>query len=268
MSDCLRILARHEPASGPTSLPYARDDLKRQLRTCGPPRWGGRVQPVVATSPAGRLPTRAAAARVRLRCISAVASRWPRRQVWKDGPVTELPDREPARRLRPAILLSTTEDACTVFAGGRKETVAYARAVPTPRTERVAPGHLLAVAVTAAVSNVVVWRWFDAVVLEGVDGAIRLWEPAHGTVLAQPRDPKLIYRPGSRAYRSAGLPGAEWWVAGPAVDSAEDADVNSTKSNSSLPALGCGSGSPDVANPPRRGRTLRLRCAAAPRKRH
>jgi len=44
-------------------------------------------------------------------------------------------------------------------------------------------------------------------------------------VLAQPRDPKLIYRPGSRAYLSAGLPGAEWWVAGPAVDSAEDADV-------------------------------------------
>jgi len=99
------------------------------------------------------------------------------------------------------------------------------RAFPTPRTERVAPGHLLAVATTADVSDVVVWRWFDAVVLEGVDGVIRLWEPAHGTVLAQPRDPKLIYRPGSRAYLSAGLPGAEWWVARPAVDSAEDADV-------------------------------------------
>ena len=97
--------------------------------------------------------------------------------------------------------------------------------LPPPRTERVAPGHLLAVATTADVSDVVVWRWFDAVVLEGVDEAIRLWEPAHGTVLAQPRDPKLIYRPGSRAYLSTGLPGAEWWVAGPAVDSAEDADV-------------------------------------------
>ncbi len=112
-----------------------------------------------------------------------------------------------------------------MFAGSGKETVAYARAFPTPRTERVAPGHLLAVATTADVSDVVVWRWFDAVVLEGVDGAIRLWEPAHGTVLAQPRDPKLIYRPGSRAYLSAGIPGAEWWVAGPAVGSAEDADV-------------------------------------------
>jgi hypothetical protein len=33
-------------------------------------------------------------------------------------------------------------------------------------------------------------------------------------------------RPGSRAYVSAGLPGAEWWVAGPAVDRAEAADVD------------------------------------------
>lgn len=79
--------------------------------------------------------------------------------------------------------------------------------------------------VTTDVSAVVVWRWIDAVVLEAVDGVIRLWEPAHGIVLAQPRDPKHIYRPGSRAYLSAGLPCAEWWVAGPAVGSADDADV-------------------------------------------
>jgi len=65
-----------------------------------------------------------------------------------------------------------------VFAGGRTETVAYARPFLTPRTERVAPGHLLAVATTADVSDVVVWRWFDAVVLEAVDGIIRLWEPS------------------------------------------------------------------------------------------
>jgi hypothetical protein len=31
--------------------------------------------------------------------------------------------------------------------------------------------------------------------------------------------------PGTRAYLSAGLPGAEWWVAGGAAASAEDADV-------------------------------------------
>jgi hypothetical protein len=31
--------------------------------------------------------------------------------------------------------------------------------------------------------------------------------------------------PGGRAYLSAGLPGAEWWVAGPATTRAETADV-------------------------------------------
>jgi len=139
--------------------------------------------------------------------------------------VTDLAGREPAGQLRPAIVLSTTEDACTVFAGERTEVVAYARPFPAPRTERVAPGHLVAIATAGDGSDVVIWRWFDAVVLEGVGGAIRLWEPAHGTVLAQPRDRKHIYRPGSRAYLSAGLPGAEWWVAGPAGHRAEDADV-------------------------------------------
>jgi len=143
----------------------------------------------------------------------------------QDGCVTGLADREPAGHLRPAIVLSTAEDACTVFAGERTEVVAYARPFPAPRTERVAPGHLVAVATAADGLDVVIWRWFDAVILEGVDGAIRLWEPGHGTVLAQPRDRKHIYRPGSRAYLSAGLPGAEWWVAGTAVDRAEDADV-------------------------------------------
>ena len=34
------------------------------------------------------------------------------------------------------------------------------------------------------------------------------------------------YQPGSRAYLSAGLPGADWWVAGPVVDRAEDAEVD------------------------------------------
>ena len=140
--------------------------------------------------------------------------------------MTDVADREPAGRLRPAIVLSTAEDACTVFAGWRTEVVAYARPFPAPRTERVAPGHLVSVATAADGSGVIIWRWFDAVVLEGVAGAIRLWEPAHGTVLAQPRDRKHIYRPGGRAYLSAGLPGAEWWVAGPAVDVAEDADVD------------------------------------------
>jgi len=71
----------------------------------------------------------------------------------------------------------------------------------------------------------VVWRWYDAVVLGGEAGSVRLWEPAHGEVVAQRRRPQQRYHPGTRAYLSAGLPGADWWVAGRAVDQAEDAEV-------------------------------------------
>lgn len=74
-------------------------------------------------------------------------------------------------------------------------------------------------------SHAVVWRWYDAVVLGNEAGAIRLWEPAHGEVVAQCRWPRQRHDPGTRAYLSAGLPGAEWWVAGRTVDRAEDADV-------------------------------------------
>lgn len=83
----------------------------------------------------------------------------------------------------------------------------------------------MAIATTADAGETVVWRWYDAVVLDSSDTSISLWEPAHGSVLAAPRDPRRAYRPGSRAYLSAGLPGAQWWVAGPALDRAEDADV-------------------------------------------
>jgi hypothetical protein len=54
---------------------------------------------------------------------------------------------------------------------------------------------------------------------------IRLWEPSHGEVLARPRPAHQSAQPGTRAYLSAGLPGADWWVAGGAAASAEDADV-------------------------------------------
>ena len=47
----------------------------------------------------------------------------------------------------------------------------------------------------------------------------------HGEVTAQRRRPQQHYGPGTRAYLSAGLPGADWWVAGRAVDQAGDADV-------------------------------------------
>jgi hypothetical protein len=70
-----------------------------------------------------------------------------------------------------------------------------------------------------------VWRWFDAVVVDQDGVTVTLWEPFHGTVTAQSRHRDRSYPRGSRACASAGLPGAEWWVAGPAVDKAEDADV-------------------------------------------
>jgi hypothetical protein len=128
----------------------------------------------------------------------------------------------PVGPLRPAIVLRTAEESCTVVTGGQVREATYAPPFPRPRTERVAPGNL--VALTAA--GVVVWRWYDAVVLEHDGPAVVVWEPAHGPVTASPRDPRRSYRPGGRAYVSAGLPGADWWIAGPAVDRAEDADVD------------------------------------------
>jgi hypothetical protein len=89
----------------------------------------------------------------------------------------------------------------------------------------VSPGHLVAVATAPNGSEVLIWRWYDAVVLGDGAGLIRLWEPSHGEVVAQPRRAQQPRPPGSRAYLSAGLPGADWWVAGPAAVRAEDADV-------------------------------------------
>ncbi len=130
-------------------------------------------------------------------------------------------------RLSTAIVLGTTEDACTVVAGDERLVVPYAPPFPRPRMERVAPGQLVALARLAAGDPPsVVWRWFDAVVIDRSDAGVELWEPVHGSVLAVPRDPGRGYRPGGRAYASAGLPGADWWVAGPAVDRAEHADVD------------------------------------------
>lgn len=101
----------------------------------------------------------------------------------------------------------------------------YATLFPSPRTERVSPGHLVAVATVPDGTGAVVWRWYDAVVLGEETGQIRLWEPSHGEVVAQSRSPQQALRPGTRAYLSAGLPGAAWWVAGAAAARAEDADV-------------------------------------------
>lgn len=127
-------------------------------------------------------------------------------------------------RLRCGIVLRVQEDACEITGDGQPRRVGYARSFPSPRTERVSPGHLVAVAVVPGGSEVVIWRWYDAVVLAEEDGLTRLWEPSHGEVLARPRGAHQR-PPGSRAYLSAGLPGADWWVAGAVSATAEAADV-------------------------------------------
>ena len=143
----------------------------------------------------------------------------------QSGRMTVFSRSAPAALLRPAIVLDTSEEVCTVFAQERRVVVPYAAPFPRPRAERVSPGHLVAIAAVPGGSDIVAWRWFDAVVLEKVAKQFRLWEPAHGEVLAEARDPQQSYRPGSRAYLSAGLEGADWWVAGATVTRAEDANV-------------------------------------------
>lgn len=127
--------------------------------------------------------------------------------------------------LRCGIVLHVQEDVCEILRAGQLSSVRYAEPFPSPRTERVSPGHLVAVAAVADGAEAVVWRWYDAVVLGEESGLVRLWEPAHGEVVAHPRRARQHRQPGTRAYLSGGLPGADWWVAGPAVAEAEDADV-------------------------------------------
>jgi hypothetical protein len=129
-------------------------------------------------------------------------------------------------RLRCGIVVRVQETACEVVRNRQQWSVRYATPFPSPRTERVSPGHLVAIATTPAGIEVVAWRWYDAVVLSEEAGLIRLWEPSHGEVLARPRPAHPSPQPGTRAYLSAGLPGADWWVAGGVAASAEDADVD------------------------------------------
>ncbi len=144
------------------------------------------------------------------------------------GGMTSTSSHPSGTRLRTAIVLGTTEEECTVVQDEQVRVVPYARPFPAPRVERVSPGHLVATTAVHDGSDVVIWRWFDAVVLDGEDGDehVTLWEPGHGRVEARPRNRAREYRPGSRAYLSAGLPGADWWVEGPCVDRAESAEVD------------------------------------------
>src|SRR5579871_5995699 len=89
-------------------------------------------------------------------------------------------------RLRCGIVLGVQEDACRLLREGSVVTVGFVGPFPSPRTERVSPGHLVAVA-AADGAEAVVWRWYDAVVLGEDSGLVRMWEPAHGEVTARPR---------------------------------------------------------------------------------
>jgi hypothetical protein len=130
-----------------------------------------------------------------------------------------------ARRLRCAIVLRAGEETCEVFGQGQVSTLRYAAFFPSPRADRVRPGHLVAATAARDGADVVIWRWFDTVVLGEEGDLIRLWEPSHGEVLARSRGSERLI-PGTRAYASAGLPGADWWVAGPTRCRAEDADLD------------------------------------------
>lgn len=128
--------------------------------------------------------------------------------------------------LRTARVIRVGEHACEVWSHGEVSSVGFAPLFPSPRVERVSPGHLVAVAAGPGGTGVVVWRWYDTVVLGTEDdGSVRLWEPAHGEVIAQARVSYEKQDPGSRAYASAGLPGAAWWVAGSASGAPHSANV-------------------------------------------
>jgi hypothetical protein len=142
-------------------------------------------------------------------------------------------------RLRTARVLHVEEHECEIWDGGDVSSVEFAEMFPSPRVERVFPGNLVAVATGPNGFEVAVWRWYDAVVLGAEDdGSIRLWEPAHGEVLAQARASYKEQVPGSRVYASAGLPGADWWVAdsagGPRSPDVELDEVDALYSDNGL----------------------------------
>jgi len=128
--------------------------------------------------------------------------------------------------LRSARVIRVDEHACEVWSHGETSAVGFAPMFPSPRVDRVSPGHLVAVATGPGGAEVVVWRWYDTVVLGTEDdGSVRLWEPGHGELVARARPSYEQQDPGSRAYASAGLPGAEWWVADGAGGAPQSAAV-------------------------------------------
>jgi hypothetical protein len=87
--------------------------------------------------------------------------------------------------LRTARVIRVDEHACEVWSHGEVSSVGFAPMFPSPRVERVSPGRLVALAIGPNRIEVVVWTWYDTVVLGTEDGgSVRLWEPGHGEVIA------------------------------------------------------------------------------------
>ena len=129
-------------------------------------------------------------------------------------------------RMHTARVIRVNESFCDVWHHGAVTSLGFAATFPSPRAERVSPGHLVAIATWPDGRSAVVWRWYDAVVLGPVTHrSVPLWEPAHGEVVAHLRSPQQSLEPGSRVWASAGLPGAEWWVAAGAEAAPETAEV-------------------------------------------
>lgn len=129
--------------------------------------------------------------------------------------------------VRVARVLRVEENRCDVWTEEGAASVSFAAIFPKPRVERVAPGHLVALAARPGAPEVIIWRWYDAVVLgPELDGTVQLWEPGHGEVLAKRRPSYGSVEPGARIYASSGLPGAEWWAAGQATGLPGPGDVD------------------------------------------
>ena len=79
--------------------------------------------------------------------------------------------------LRCGIVLRVQEATCEIFGEGQFRSIGYGTQFPSPRTERVSPGHQVAAATAPDGSEVVVWRWYDAVVLGEEAGLIRRGNP-------------------------------------------------------------------------------------------
>ena len=161
--------------------------------------------------------------------------------------MNESTEHDPTARISAAPSSSAfREAACDVLRDRRIHTVRFAPMFPSPRTERVRPGNLVVMTAASDGTESVLWRWYDAVVLDDEAEAIRLWEPAHGEVLARARR-AYLYR--SQAPVCTCPPGSLAPTGGSAPTTAEarDADVELGEVESCSPRTDCGTPSSESA---------------------